>query len=174
MDALIEKITELLHTKSQIDVYISLMDCYDDCDIEYAFWSGFGFTFSKSELELKEVRRKQMKFRQNLIDKYKRCIISGTPATMCEACHIIPFSISTDQQKYDVNNGLLLDAGLHKLYDMHLIRINPHTSMIELHKDVLSNTEYKHLYRYNKQKLNLSKETLEYLRISKNIDNKKK
>ncbi len=173
MNCIIDQINTLNKTMKSIDIYIQLMEDYDDYDIELAFWSGFGITFNKTELELKEVRKKQLRFRRDLIARYQHCIITHIPDIMCEACHIVPFCMCSEQQKYDINNGLLLDAGIHKLYDMHMLRINPLTSKIELSKEILTNAKYKHLYRYNKQKIDLSRETIDYLRLRENIYNKK-
>ncbi len=51
-----------------------------------------------------------------------RCAVSGS-STMAalEASHIKPWADSTDDERLDPNNGLLLTANLHKLFDAGLI-----------------------------------------------------
>jgi predicted restriction endonuclease len=46
---------------------------------------------------------------------------------MCEACHIKPFYLSNNDEKYDIYNGLLMDASFHKLFDTYIISIDPLT-----------------------------------------------
>lgn len=73
---------------------------------------------------LVQMRRGQAEFRKKLFDKYgTSCMLTGCkiPAVI-EAAHIIPFS---DSQDHDDNNGLLLRADLHKLYDSNLLGIEP-------------------------------------------------
>lgn len=52
----------------------------------------------------------------------KRCAVTGS-STMAalEASHIKPWADSTDGERLDPNNGLLLTANLHKLFDAGLI-----------------------------------------------------
>jgi hypothetical protein len=73
---------------------------------------------------LVQMRIGQADFRKKLFDKYgTSCMLTGCkiPAVI-EAAHIIPFS---DSQNNDENNGLLLRADLHKLYDSNLLGIAP-------------------------------------------------
>jgi len=50
---------------------------------------------------------------------------------ICEAAHIIPFSLS---ENFDINNGLLLNCILHKLFDKHYWSINPDSLCVEINK----------------------------------------
>ena len=75
------------------------------------------FELSNDKLEEKIKRQHQNKFRNDLIKRYKSCIVTGKHASICEASHIIPFVECTNEQKYDINNGLLLCSELHKLFD---------------------------------------------------------
>lgn len=88
------------------------------------------------------LRRYQSAFRQALLSQRpKRCAISGTnEVTVLEAAHIIPYS-----EKYadrdQPENGLLLRSDIHKLFDAHLITINPITKTVEVAENVKS-TDY--------------------------------
>lgn len=84
-----------------------------------------GLSNVDDELILKEIktRRGQPEFRQALLEAYGgRCCFSGCTATeVLEAAHIIAHAEITD---YSINNGLLLRADLHTLFDLHLIGVD--------------------------------------------------
>lgn len=66
----------------------------------------------------------QSSFRVIVTDAYKRrCAITGenTLVTL-EAAHIVPYA---KEGTHDVNNGLLLRADFHKLYDAGLVSVTP-------------------------------------------------
>jgi hypothetical protein len=74
-------------------------------------------------------RRGQARFRQALLAAYRsRCAISGCDAVEAlEAAHIAPYRGDyTDH----VQNGLLLRADLHSLFDLGLVSINPSTMTV--------------------------------------------
>jgi hypothetical protein len=89
--------------------------------------------------QIKE-RRGQGKFRQKLIDAYDgKCAISGCEIIdVLEACHIKSYLGDNDHHP---ENGLLLRADLHTLFDLLLLGINPVTKCIELHPS-LHGSEY--------------------------------
>ena len=75
------------------------------------------------------VRRGQPTFRRNLMIAYgSRCVISGHgPEDVLEAVHIEPHAKSGINK---TDNGLLMRADLHSLFDAGLIRINPESFKI--------------------------------------------
>jgi hypothetical protein len=78
------------------------------------------------------VRREgQPAFRLALLDAYGRaCAITGCNVeALLEAAHIAPYRGTHTNQ---VNNGLLLRADLHKLFDLHLFRIDPLARTVHL------------------------------------------
>ena len=80
---------------------------------------------------------------------------------MCEACHIIPFSESNN---FDIDNGLLLNSNLHKLFDKYYWSINPETLCIETSDKCNTYdciTLYKNKHLEILQKFN---KTIEYLK----------
>lgn len=83
------------------------------------------------------LRRGQHAFRQRLRDRYgDRCMMSGCAVMHAvEAAHISPFRSDDDHHE---ENGLLLRADLHTLFDLDLIGINPDTLDIALHPDIRS------------------------------------
>ncbi|MFF7064912.1 HNH endonuclease [Pseudomonas sp. NPDC008258] len=72
------------------------------------------------------VRTGQANFREDVITRYGgRCCISGCDiSALVEAAHVIPYR---GDQSDDVSNGLLLRVDLHRLFDAHLVSINPET-----------------------------------------------
>ncbi len=88
------------------------------------------------------LRRYQSTFRQALLHKRpKRCAITGTnELSVLEAAHIIPYAARfADRDKQE--NGLLLRSDIHKLFDAHLISINPETKEIEV-SDRIESSDY--------------------------------
>ncbi|WP_370197995.1 HNH endonuclease [Bradyrhizobium diazoefficiens] len=81
-------------------------------------------------------RRGQANFRKKLLGSYKRCAITGCDAVEAlEAAHIAPYrGDHTDH----VQNGLLLRADIHSLFDLGLLSIDPKTMTVvvaqHLHK----------------------------------------
>ena len=85
-------------------------------------------------------REGQPAFRQALLKAYGgACAISGcTIEALLEAAHIVPYRGSHTNV---VENGLLLRADLHKMFDLHLFRIDPITRTIYLSGE-LRRSEY--------------------------------
>ncbi|ARF12598.1 HNH endonuclease, partial [Klosneuvirus KNV1] len=86
----------------------------------------------------------------------KYCIVTNSHSDMCEACHIIPYCDCDDNNKYDVNNGILLEAGLHKLFDKYLWSINPNTNKIEVSKQLLNDNSYDLINKHYGKVLNFN------------------
>lgn len=80
---------------------------------------------SVSELEKKVLvnfRIQQCKFRTELILHWKGCSITNCKnCKLLIASHIKPYSESNNEEKYDINNGLLLTPTFDKLFDLNLI-----------------------------------------------------
>ena len=73
----------------------------------------------------------QSVYRKSIIKRFNKCIVSNYDEEICEASHIIPFS---ESENFDVDNGLLLNNILHKLFDKHYWSINPTTLCFEIIK----------------------------------------
>jgi len=59
-------------------------------------------------------RKQQLKFRQDVLEKYEECFITGFDAEECDACHIIPHEKGGS---FKVDNGILLCKNLHYFFD---------------------------------------------------------
>ena len=87
-------------------------------------------------------REGQPAFRRDLLAAYGgACAISGCKVeSLLEAAHVIPYR---GAHTNDVQNGLLLRADLHKLFDLHLIGVDPKSRRLKLSSQ-LSGSEYAH------------------------------
>lgn len=86
------------------------------------------------------LRRGQASFRESLRKVHgDRCMITGCSVLdVIEAAHIKPFRGAAD---HHVQNGLLLRADIHTLFDLNLIGIDPESLTIVL-VERLQNSEY--------------------------------
>ncbi|MFD1122018.1 HNH endonuclease [Methylophilus flavus] len=83
------------------------------------------------KLQLIKARRGQGLFRKNLSDVESVCRVSGvTVATHLIASHIKPWRDSTDEEKIDGNNGLLLSPHVDHLFDRGYITFSDNGKMI--------------------------------------------
>jgi len=80
-------------------------------------------TLSSTEIEqLVKARRGQGIYRTNLMQIEKRCRLTGVSDTrLLVASHIKPWKDSTNQERLDGHNGLLLSPHVDRLFDRHLI-----------------------------------------------------
>lgn len=120
-----------------IDKYIEKYN--GDMTIETLLFVAYDiYKYNPSTLIIEErvKRQHQKKFRNQIEKRDKCCIISGDDSEMCEACHIIPFCESDNSNMYSVNNGIILSANLHKLFDKYFLSIDE-TGKVILSKNVI-------------------------------------
>ncbi len=88
-------------------------------------------------------RRGQQEFRERLLDAYgRRCAITGCDAVAAlEAAHIVPYR---GDETNSVQNGLLLRADIHTLFDLGLIGVQPETITVVI-SETLKGTVYRDL-----------------------------
>ncbi|TPX52175.1 hypothetical protein CcCBS67573_g09920 [Chytriomyces confervae] len=95
---------------------------------------------SKRSIVLKLDQKEQAAFKDKIVARDQRCVLTGSEPITCEAAHIIPWRFHRDneaqwEQEYephcrnpsdaafDVRNGILLRNDLNRLYDLHLFTI---------------------------------------------------
>ena len=100
---------------------------------EETFKPAFGDTRKRINRSIL-LRRGQRTFRKKLIRRYgPACLISGCALMdIVEAAHIWPYRGEKDNHP---DNGLLLRADLHTLFDLDLLGINPEGWIVRLHPD---------------------------------------
>lgn len=94
---------------------------------------------------LTDARLGQGKFRAALMREFgKSCAVSGLDVPQAlRASHIVPWRTSTDTERLDPKNGLLLSANLDALFDQYLITFNSHGRLIA--SPALSDPQREHL-----------------------------
>ena len=96
------------------------------------------------KLDTHKTRIGQVRLRQEAIDTYKRCPITGISNTKrLIVSHIKPWRYSANDERLDVNNCLLLEARWDNLFDKFLISFNSNGEII--FSDELSKEEQKML-----------------------------
>ncbi len=144
------------------------LKCIAECnkeDVDLIFYDLYGLIYDTDRkiFEVKEKREHQQEFRKRIIERYKKCVITGAPAIMCEAAHIKPFSDCDSDEQYDIDNGILLRADVHKLFDLKLISIN--VDKVVLGNDLLADPEYEFLWGYNGKHVGISMDSGKYFSI---------
>lgn len=131
-DTLCEKLCELVK---------SIIETHEGSNLEFNFQS----QAEDDDITLLQnvkarIRRGQRLFRRNLIELYQgQCTISGWgPTKALEAVHIVNHAETGINH---TDNGIMLRADLHRLFDSNLLRINPETFCVELSSD-LKASEY--------------------------------
>jgi len=77
---------------------------------------------SRESLQLIRARRGQGIFRRNVLEVEPRCRITGVAdQRFLRASHIKPWRLSTDEEKLDGNNGLMLSPHADALFDQGMI-----------------------------------------------------
>ena len=86
------------------------------------------------------VREGREKFRNEILNNYdnKCCISECNISAVLEAAHVTPYNGSDSN---NIQNGICLRSDIHKLWDKHLIAINPDTKQVEIAK-ALKDSEY--------------------------------
>ena len=112
----------------------------------------------------------QTKFREDVINFYNKCIISGDDPEQCQACHIIPFN----ETKFNHgSNGLLLNYNLHHLFDefkigfkfINLFDVNFDNYQVILSDKIKTKQSYNNYLIYDNTFVKINKLSKQYLTI---------
>lgn len=117
-----------------------------------------------------QIIRNDKDYRNSVIAKYSgKCVICNSGECVPECCnvaHIWDFALCDTTEKYNPDNGLILCANIHLLFDSGLIMLEPNLNStlsgivsIRLH-DKLKNSKY---YKYNGQMITLSPENIPFI-----------
>ncbi|RKT76708.1 HNH endonuclease [Terracoccus luteus] len=90
------------------------------------------------------IRRGQRAFREELLRVYRRqCVVTGTTlVALLEAAHISPYG---GEQTDLAENGLLLRADIHTLFDLHLLTIDARDDTVRLTPELQDDETYRSL-----------------------------
>ena len=156
-----------------------LLDKYDKNKVMYFIKELFDIEFKyidDNQLKL-QVCRNDDEFRKAVKDKYKTCIIcdvNDCHKSVYEVAHIFDFSkCDNDDEKYDINNGLLMCSNMHKYFDDFLLKfdldsVNGDNYLVKI---VFCDTmnEYSFYKKYNGKQIQFNKENLLYLERKNNV-----
>lgn len=117
------RILKLQHKKTgHICFYIKLFPSFDEMYQQIQYIKKYG---KRTSVNYGSTRNGQNKYKKELIELFDKC-----PFTQMEderlliASHIQPFASCNKQQKYDIDNGLLLSPLYDKLFDRGFITFN--------------------------------------------------
>lgn len=126
---------EEVFSKSELIEEAKFLDVYEH-DIENLV-KKYGFDGNIIVTQIVRNSSLQNKFRRNLIQKYKKCLLCDIEMeSILIASHIKPSVDSNVEEKADSNNGFLLCSNHDKLFDSHLISFNPKSGKIMLSKTI--------------------------------------
>jgi hypothetical protein len=134
---------------------LSRLNIYDKIVIDFYMYDKYKYIYHHQTVI--DNRDGQEEFRKKLINRYGCCIISGSPPITCEAAHIIPYANLTID-KYNIDNGLLIRADLHKLFDNKQLIIDPITLKISIDSTIEYYTDF------NNKIININENSIKYLK----------
>ncbi len=143
------------------ELYQYLTDIFPKQNVDFVMFDLFQYIHKNTEN--KEKRKDQYSFKKDLIDRYKRCIITRASENVCEACHIIPYSKCEDKDKYNVNNGLLFRADFHKLFDNGHLKIDPITLQMNFSNEIMNDEFMQEYKKYDGKKINIHEKSICFL-----------
>ncbi|HEX2079869.1 MAG TPA: HNH endonuclease [Longimicrobium sp.] len=155
-------------TWSEDNDWIEVVGVEANAGVGRPVYQGFGEAPDDDPAKLaqfaRRVRRGQPKFRKNLLALYGgRCAISGWgPESVLEAAHIL---LHADSGLNHTDNGLLLRADLHSLFDDGLLRIDPSTLSVVLDPSLKPTAYWSLNGTPLRPRLDASHPSREYLRL---------
>jgi len=111
--------------------------------------------------------RKDDKYRAAVKSRFQRCIICEPDMCVPECCqvaHIWDFAKCDDASKYNPDNGLLMCANWHLLFDANLMRLEPIPSAIGMVRIILADgLKNSAMYKYHNKIITILPENIEFL-----------
>jgi hypothetical protein len=132
--------------------------------IKFILLDKFGYNPMERSEQIKklcEERDGQNKFREKIIFRDKKCLVTGDNHEICEAAHIIPYS---ESKSFDIANGVLLNRCFHNLFDKYLFSICS-LGCVEFSNQIIGHENYHNYFQYNGKKLNIPNESKKYLSV---------
>lgn len=139
-------------------------DDAEERKIEGAIIKSKNLTVTEKQMLIKS-RIGQGIFRDGLIEKYEgKCVITGIDKTrLLTASHIKPWAICNNEERIDIENGLLLCPNMDKLFDYGLITFTDEGKMNISSFVGEQNIERLHISKDMVVNLKASKRLLKYM-----------
>lgn len=170
----INKTKSDIHISNELEYFIyDLLEKYNKNKVIYFIKELFNIEFNddiEDELQL-QVSRNDDEFRKAVKEKYKTCIICDIKdchKSAYQVAHIYDFAKCENiQEKYDINNGLLMCSNMHKYFDDSLLKLVLDRVIDDdyLVKIVFCNSmnDYEFYKKYNNKIIQLNKENMLYI-----------
>jgi len=172
----LEKIYSILENATNINInYLNkLADLYDIDKVLFCLKDLYNieiiteYSTDNDDKQKETIIRDDNEYRKIVKQRFNKCIICQNNECNIECCqvaHILDFSKCNDNKsKYDINNGLLMCANTHSLFDKNLLKfkiIDYNNAMVSIQIDESLN-DY-NIYKYNGQIITLFNENLVYI-----------
>ena len=107
-------------------------------------------------------------YRQQVINKWEgKCPLTGINVLpILISSHIVPWSESNDEERLDVDNGILLSPNMDALFDRHLISFDDYGGLLISSKVSQENIE--NLKLLSLPKIEINERMLKYIKIHRN------
>jgi predicted restriction endonuclease len=167
-----------IYKSNEIEYFIyDLLENYDKNKVMYIIKDLFEIEFKYSDDLQTQVCRNDDEFKKAVKDRYKTCIICDIyecHKSSYQVAHIFDFSkCKTEEEKYDVNNGILLCSNMHKYFDNLLLKfvVDDECNDNNLVKISFCDTMCDYIFykKYNGKKILFNKENIEYIKKKNNI-----
>lgn len=99
--------------------------------------------------------QKYINLRNQLINRYKCCVITGAPPNICDIVYIQPF-FRLVKSKFDIDNCLLLRIDLINLYYYNQLIICPYSFKVYINNPYFASI--------NNIKINIHKDSIKYIK----------
>ena len=167
------KVIYCLKTLQNIDIDFEILD--EDAEEEYNAVEeeadGEVDEEAKEDNLKTSIARDDNEYRELVKQRFGNCIICQNKEchiSCCQVAHIYDFSKcirnNDEQSKYDINNGIVMCANTHLMFDNHSLKlqiIDGNNAMVSIEID--KTLKDCNIYRYNGQIITLFKENMKYL-----------
>lgn len=159
------KVIYCLKTLQNIGIDFEILDE----DIEYNVEDNLEEEDVKKEDNLKiSIARDDNEFRTAVKSRFQTCIICESAMCVpacCQVAHIWDFAKCNESSKYNPDNGLLMCANWHLLFDANLMRLAPVPCALGMVQIILA-SELKNsaLYKYHNKVITILPENIPFLK----------
>jgi len=144
-------------------MYDRLIQLYPKSKVDFIMYDRFDY---EHQSDNDRMNRTDDQFKKDVRKRYDdRCIVSGVRATT-QVCHIKPFSMCNEKEKYDPNNGILLRDDIHSLFDRMILTIDPMTMTVRISDDLMNSADDSCYHQFNGMPVDIH-ENSKYYMISK-------
>lgn len=150
------------------------MDCAEDNDDEIEIIQSITEAKELSETEKKAIikaRVGQGTYRTKLLQKYeKKCVVTGIDKSkLLIASHIKPWAICDNNERVDIENGLILCPNMDKLFDCGLISFDNNGKMMISSFVGMENVKRLHISKDMMVDLRATHKLLEYMEYHRDV-----